>query len=125
MPTVCPLPGRDLGVHAPWYPHPTVSPLPGRALPGSRHPLPVDAGRGRDGPCSGWPALSLVAWGLHVGRGAPHMVVSSADQGRQSPVLVLVVGATGNKVPREEDRWSLHTDVQEADREQEPPSLSS
>lgn len=53
------------------------------------------------------------------------MVVSSADQGRQSPALVLALGAAGSKVLREVDRRSLHTDVQEADREQEPPSLSS
>lgn len=53
------------------------------------------------------------------------MVVSSADQGRQSPALVLALGLVVSKVPREEDRRSLHTDVQEVDREQEPPSLSS
>ena len=53
------------------------------------------------------------------------MAVSSADQGRQAPELVLAVGTAGNKVLREEDRRSLHTDVREADREQEPPSLSS
>lgn len=53
------------------------------------------------------------------------MVVSSADQGRQSPVLVRAVRVAGSRVPREEDRRSLHTDVQEADKEQEPPSLSS
>lgn len=66
-----------------------------------------------------------MAWGPHVGTGAPHMVVSSADQGRQSPALVRAVRVVGSKVPREEDRRSLHTDVQEADKEQEPPSLSS
>lgn len=92
-------------------------------LPGSL--LPVDTGLGRDVFCRVWPAPSSVAWSPHVGMGAPYIVVSSADQGRQSPALVLAVGVVGSKVPREEDRWSLHMEVREVDREQEPPSLSS
>lgn len=44
-------------------------------------------------------------------------MVSSADRG-------LAVGSAGSKVPKEYTR-SLLTDVREADREQEPPSLSS
>lgn len=85
-------------------------------LPGS--PLPVDTGLGRDMPSS-------VAGGLQAGRGAPCTVVSSADRGRQSPALALAAGSAGSKVPKEEYMRSLHTDVQEADREQEPTSLSS
>lgn len=119
------------------YLHPTPKPSAGNGKPpeggyhpsqlpldGASHPswlsLPVDTGLGREGP-----APASVAWGPPRGRGTPHMVVSSADQGRQSPALVLACGALGSKVPREADRRSLHTDVQEADREQEPPSLIS
>ena len=65
------------------------------------------------------------AGGLQAGRGAPCTVVSSADRGRQSPASGLAVRSAGSKVPKEEYMRSLHTDVREADREQEPPSLSS
>lgn len=53
-----------------------------------------------------------------MGGGAACTVVSSADRG-------LAVESAGSKVLREEYMRSLHTDVQEADREQDPPSLSS
>lgn len=104
------LSGEQLPPAAPttWMGRPT--------LPGS--PLPVDTGLGRDMPSS-------VAWGPRAGGGAPCTVVSSADRGRQSPASGLAVGSAGGKVPKEEDMRSLHTDVQEADREQKPPSLSS
>lgn len=90
-----------------------------------RSPLPVDTGLGRDVACIRWPEPSSAAHASHEGTGAPHTVVSSADQGRQSPELILGLGVAGSKAPRDEDRRSLHTDAQEADREQEPPSLSS
>lgn len=93
--------------------------------PRSRLPLPVDTGRGRDSPCSSWPAPPSLAWGSHAVRGTPHTVVSSAERGRQCPALGLAFGVAGSTAPREEDTQSLHTDVQEVDREQDPPSLSS
>ena len=52
-------------------------------------------------------------------------MVSSADRGRQSPAPGLAVGVAGSTAPGQEDTQSLHTDVREADGEQEPPSLSS
>lgn len=66
-----------------------------------------------------------MARGLQAGRGAPCTVVSSADRGRPSPASGLAVALAGSKVSREEYTRSLHTDVRDADREQEPPSLSS
>lgn len=89
---------------------------------------PVDTGLGRNMP-RGWPVSSTLArslplspmgWGLHAGT-----VVSSADRGRQSPMLGLAMETAGSRLPSEGDRRSLHTEAQEVDREQEPASLSS
>lgn len=65
---------------------------------------------------------SSVAWGLHAGT-----VVSSTDRGLQSPMLGLALGAwaIGNKLPSEGEMWSLQTEAQDVDREQDPPSLIS
>lgn len=120
--SVSPVPGGDLGVHTPPHSHPHGR--DGTARP-PWPPLPVDTGLGRDTACRRQPEPSSVAHSSPEGTGAPHTVVSSADQGRQSPALVLGWGVAGSKAPRDEDRWSLHTDAQEVDREQEPPSLSS
>lgn len=115
-PAVPHCPGWDMGCCTPQLLPPLPPPrMASSVLPGS--PLPVDTGLGLAEPSS-------VAWGLQADRGAPCTVVSSAERGRQSPTLGREVRVVGSKVLREDTR-SLHTDVQEADREQEPPSLSS